>query len=61
MDLEGQINHFGRRGQTEGMTCTEAWTFYNARTLGEIHGQRQREYVTGKREVRLAAGVQRDP
>ena len=37
MDLEGQINHFGRRGQTEGMTCTEAWTFYNARTLGEIH------------------------
>lgn len=31
MDLEGQINHFGRRGQTEGMARTEAWTFYNTR------------------------------
>lgn len=22
------------------MTCTEAWTFYNESTLGEVHGRR---------------------
>lgn len=63
LHLEGQINHFMRRGQAKGMTCTKVWPSDKARsTWGTArvgYGQIWREGVTGEwQEMRLAVGVQ---